>query len=288
MLNPHASLGIADIVFYSPIPFLAAYLAFIRHGRPRMAWCLLITFSCCKFHFSSPFFEEFWVTVRWPVRLASGIVSILYENNPSSVGLLIAAIITLNVGVIPLLVCTIGFLRIISTLESRNSSNLRIVVRVIRAGFGVGIGLLVAGGVLTGMYETPGLPNTGSALIKAGYIVIACILASMFVLELHLWRQLHVWRKRRLEVHRSSKICLRAITAAMPFQIVRISYAFLTVFDPSNPKWNALSGSIGAFVGMALLMEYIVVVMYITTGFMIERVQKTTYTGGAITVFENT
>jgi hypothetical protein len=50
---------------------------------------------------------------------------------------------------------------------------------------------------------------------------------------------------------------------------VRLTYAFLSVFRSSEPKWNSLSGSIASFVTMALLMEYIVVCIYLYTGFVV-------------------
>ena len=45
MLNAHAKVGIAQIVFYVPAIVVAIYLAFFRHGRPSMAWRLLLIFS---------------------------------------------------------------------------------------------------------------------------------------------------------------------------------------------------------------------------------------------------
>ena len=45
MLNAHAKIGIAQIVFYVPAIAIAVYLLFFRHGRPRMPWILLFVFS---------------------------------------------------------------------------------------------------------------------------------------------------------------------------------------------------------------------------------------------------
>lgn len=50
MLNARAKLGIAEIVFYIPAIAVAAYLLFLRHGRPRMAWILLFVFSLSQSH----------------------------------------------------------------------------------------------------------------------------------------------------------------------------------------------------------------------------------------------
>jgi hypothetical protein len=92
MLNPHSNLAIAQIAFYAPVVFLAAFLRFFRHGRPRLAWIFLFLFCL--------------------VRIAGGVVTILLENDPSSVGLIMADVILLGVGVIPLMASTIGLIRI--------------------------------------------------------------------------------------------------------------------------------------------------------------------------------
>jgi hypothetical protein len=61
----------------------------------------------------------------------------------------------------------------------------------------------------------------------------------------------------------------------MPFLTIRITYAMLSVFEPADTKWNNLSGSIGIFVGMCLLMEYGAMVCFIGTGFLIQRIKRT-------------
>jgi hypothetical protein len=46
------------------------------------------------------------------VRLAGGPVLIAFEQNPS-IGLYVAAVILLNVGVVPLIIATLGYVRIV-------------------------------------------------------------------------------------------------------------------------------------------------------------------------------
>lgn len=55
----------------------------------------------------------------------------------------------------------------------------------------------------------------------------------------------------------------------MPFFVVRLTYAFLSVFKSSDLTWNPLAGPVGPFVAMALVMEYLVVCIYLLTGFSI-------------------
>jgi hypothetical protein len=66
----------------------------------------------------------------------------------------------------------------------------------------------------------------------------------------------------------SSKV-LRGTSLAMPFSIVRLTYAFLSVYC-SSETWNSLTGPVTAFILMGLLMEYCVVLIYLYTGFSIK------------------
>jgi uncharacterized membrane protein len=58
-------------------------------------------------------------------------------------------------------------------------------------------------------------------------------------------------------------------SCAIPFFVVRLVYALLTVFSTDTATWSALTGSIAPFVVMGLLMEYIVVGVYLYTGYTI-------------------
>jgi hypothetical protein len=116
MLNSHESLGIAQIVFYVPIVPTAIWL-FRRNGknRPRMAWWCLIPFSLSTpslFHKLDLKFPKILPVRLEIVRLAGGPVLIAFEQKPS-IGLYVAAIILLNVGVVPLILATLGYVRIV-------------------------------------------------------------------------------------------------------------------------------------------------------------------------------
>ena len=63
---------------------------------------------------------------------------------------------------------------------------------------------------------------------------------------------------------------LKATPLAIPFLIVRTTYALLSVFATSlDSKWDTIDGSAVAFAFMALLMEYVVVCIYLYIGFSI-------------------
>lgn len=57
----------------------------------------------------------------------------------------------------------------------------------------------------------------------------------------------------------------------MPFFIVRLTYAFLSIYRGADDEtWDPLNGPVAPFLIMALLMEYFVVVIYLYLGFNIK------------------
>ena len=199
------------------------------------------------------------------IRIGGGVTVILLENDPSSTGLIVATIILLGVGIIPLMLVTIGLLRIVLAEDFEDKRIFHIITYAIRTLFFVGIVLIIAGGSLGGKYKDPSDVSIGLKLVKAGYILLAVILAILIAFQSYLWGH-----KRGLSG--TSLTILKGTSAAIPFLIVRIAYAFLSVFD-TNPKWNDLSGSIAAFFCMALLMELFVVAIYITVGLSIPQIR---------------
>ena len=65
----------------------------------------------------------------------------------------------------------------------------------------------------------------------------------------------------------------------MPFIAVRITYALLSVFDSSGlqSKWSSLHGSVGAYVTMGLIVEYIVMLIYLGVGIRVPPIKSIEY-----------
>ncbi|RAK95357.1 uncharacterized protein BO80DRAFT_487172 [Aspergillus ibericus CBS 121593] len=245
MFNDHSKTSIALIVFYIPAFILAAYHACYRHKRPRLSWIILLLFSA---------------TDLMIVRLAAGIVVILYEHKPRT-GLMVGSIILLNAGVSPLLAATLGFLRIILAHEPKVNPQIGRWLLISRLLFFVGLGLQIAGGCLEGSNSISDV-DTGIKLVKAGYSCMAVFEACLLVVQAYLW--IH-----RQEISQLSQTILQSLALALPFIIVRITYLFLSVFQASDLRWNDLVGPIAPFLLMGLLMEYAVVCIYLATGFII-------------------
>ncbi|KAJ5383761.1 hypothetical protein N7517_001672 [Penicillium concentricum] len=240
MLGSHSKLSIAQIVFYIPVTAIALYLACYRHKRPRMAWIILTFFSL--------------------VRITAGILVIIAQNS-SSTGVMIASVIFLNAGMFPLIAATLGFIRIIVALEREMSRQIRQCLVVSRILFIVGIGLTVAGGALEGS-DTNSDVLIGIKLVKSGYIIVVVFVGCLLAMQVYFWTN-------RSSLSVTSRTILNATALATPFIAVRIVYLFLSVFEPTDLRWNDLSGPVTPFLTMGLLMEYSVVSIYLITGFMI-------------------
>jgi len=64
-----------------------------------------------------------------------------------------------------------------------------------------------------------------------------------------------------------------AIVAACPFIAIRLLYSILAVFV-HNHWFSTLNGSVGVRVGMATVEEYIVVIIYISIGFVLQKLTE--------------
>lgn len=232
-MDPHTSLGIAQIVFYAPMVPLAVHLM-TRNGRirPRMAWWPLIPFTLMRF--------------------TGGPVIIAPEKHPGDTSLLIAAIILLNVGVVPLIVADLGLTRIILMDNySRSPHSNRVA------------GLLAAGGALDSQDADSSL-SIGHALTLAGYIVFAVELVTLTAMQLY-------FSTKRDEFLASSRRVLCGSLLASPLIMVRTVYGILEVVfvNSRGTLWNPVYGSAVAFGLMVLLAEYIALCAYLYTGYSI-------------------
>jgi len=147
--------------------------------------------------------------------------------------------------------------------------------------FLAGIALLIAGSVLIGNYNNADDVKTGLKLAKAGYIEIAFIIAIVLAFDIFFWSRLK-------SLSHTSRRLLMATTISIPFLVVRITYACLGVFQTGAKatRWSPLYGSIAAVVVMHSIIEYIVVVIYVSVGVFVAPIGKNLPGGGPVALQE--
>ncbi|EEA28692.1 conserved hypothetical protein [Talaromyces marneffei ATCC 18224] len=169
MLNEHSKVSIAQIAFYGPAVIAAVALLLFRRAvrtLPLFPWIVLLIFTL--------------------VRLAGGIVVILYENQPSSNGLLIATLILLNVGVFPCIAATIGLINLITFIDFRKNKALAKIIICSRLLFLAGVAVLITGGCLQGS-DSPDDQETGTKLVRIGYCIVTVFVACLLSFQLFFW-----------------------------------------------------------------------------------------------------
>ncbi|KAL7811644.1 hypothetical protein V8C26DRAFT_408569 [Trichoderma gracile] len=203
------------------------------------------------------------------VRIAGGPVTIALEQSSnqedllSNMGLYSAAIILLNVGVVPLIIATLGFVRIILLDNHTTPSRARTLTGLMRGALAIALCLLVAGGAISS-FDTPFEMYLSRTLTLVGYIVFAVMHAALIAIMGFYWR-------RKNNLLPSSRIILLGGLLAAPFLITRTVFGLLEVAlqDSSSSPFNPVSGNAVAFALMALLPEYVVVLAHMYTGFSI-------------------
>ncbi|KAF5582352.1 hypothetical protein FPANT_8563 [Fusarium pseudoanthophilum] len=208
MINSHTSVGIAQVVFYTLVLPVAIFVLIRnwKHGL-RLASYPLVTFSLA--------------------RLAGGILTILRQSDPTSIGLIIATTVLLNVGLIPLMISMVGFIRLIMKSSLDENKRAFLLIKIIRIAFIAAIVLLCVAGAFSGTNI-----HLSRHLTQAGYVTLAAVIASIPTLVLR--------------------------------TVYGLLCAF--TIDNVTTIWNSLVGSAVAFALMCLLAEYITLLIFLYLG----------------------
>ncbi|KAK4235352.1 hypothetical protein C8A03DRAFT_36807 [Achaetomium macrosporum] len=238
-INPHTAAAIAEVVLYVPMVPIALYLM-VRNWkyRPRTAWYPPAVFST--------------------IRLVGGIMTIIEQQNQRNRGLIIATIVLLNIGLIPLLMAFLGYARLVLEHDFGDNRRVNLFLRLIKILVLVAAGLLGAAGGYAGQ---PEFANTQSTLSKAAYVLFSVSLVALIASFIGLSRN----QGRITPAHR---IYVKWALVAAPPLCVRAAYGIIGVAVASGnniltSSWSPLFGSATAFGLMALLPEYIVLCIYI-------------------------
>ncbi|KAK0733038.1 hypothetical protein B0T26DRAFT_745134 [Lasiosphaeria miniovina] len=244
-MDSHTAAAIAQLVFYIPAIPVAFYLCVRNWKRgPRMACYPAVPFT--------------------NIRLVGAILVIVEEQNQTNTSLIAATLVLLNLGLVPLVLNYLGFVRQVfrsSLKDSKGAKRFSFVVHLFILG---AVALLSTSGALAGQ---PDRANTQSRVAKVAYIEFTGIFLALVGMTSVLYF-------KQSKVKDSDRIYLKWMLIASVFLAVRIVYGLLGVFEPKGDftqvlrsQWNPLFGSAVAFSLMALLPEYLALCCYFKLGF---------------------
>jgi hypothetical protein len=247
-LDYRNGVSIAEIVVYVPALAIAIFLA-IRHGFRRNAgWMFLIIFCLA--------------------RIIGPCMQLATISNPTSISLYTGSAILQNIGLSPLELAAIGLLG--RLLESINRSHKTIIssrgFKLIELIITIGLILGIVGGVnaastvgQTFKYQPGSLNKAGTALFIVSWVAI--VLATIFI-------SFHVSHAEPGE-----KRILIAVAISLPFILIRLIYSCFSTFS-TNKNFNLITGNVTVLLCVALIEEFIVVVLYEATGLTLHKVQS--------------
>ncbi|KAI0841775.1 hypothetical protein F5Y06DRAFT_260402 [Hypoxylon sp. FL0890] len=247
-LNERDNISIVQIIVYVPALVLALWLA-IRHGFGRNAgWYYMIVFSLA--------------------RIIGASLQLATISDPTNIGLHIGAITLQTIGLSPLIMVQTALIgRALGSIRKETTSfvtekRLRLVQLVALVGLILGI----IGGTQsgedfgkTGTYTISSLSKDGMGLTIAAYALL--VLTTIVVAS----QQAHV--------EPGEKRLLLAVGASLPFILVRLIYSAESVFG-NNPSFSQSTGDVNIQLGMAVIMEMIVVFIVEGIGMTLKKLPK--------------
>ncbi|KAI4863015.1 hypothetical protein F4820DRAFT_428415 [Hypoxylon rubiginosum] len=248
-LTEQDNISIAQIVVFVPSLVIATALA-IRHGFTRgSAFFYLIAFSLA--------------------RIIGASFQLATVSDPTNINLHVGAAILQNLGLSPLILVLLSFIG--HTLGSIRESATAFVterrLRLVHILVAVGLVLAAIGGSNSssslregGTYTVSGLTQAGIGLLIAAYILL--VLTTIIVAT------------QVSYVRPGEKRLLLAVGLSLPFILVRLAYSAESAYG-HNSSFNQISGNPNIQLGMAVIMEMIVVAICEGVGITLRKLPKT-------------
>lgn len=241
-------VSIAEIAVYIPGLAVAMLLA-LRHGfRKNAGWYFLIVFCLA--------------------RIIGGGLQLGTINDPKNQSLYEGSAILNNIGFTPLELAALGLLsRLIDNINKSHRTMistrmLKFVELILLVSMILGIvgGTNAAGDYSkTGHFQPGSLNKVGTGLMIAAWAltVVATIMTSFSISH----------------AEHGEKRLIVAIAFSLPFLAVRLVYSIFSTFT-TNKHFNLLTGSPTVLLCVALIEEFIVVVLFEGVGLTLAKVEK--------------
>ncbi|KAB5582950.1 hypothetical protein GE09DRAFT_1181850 [Coniochaeta sp. 2T2.1] len=263
------SVAIAELVVYIPTALVTIWVV-LRHGtHKQLGWIYLAIFC--------------------GIRIAGSVFEILSHNNPSNSSDEEWALILQSVGLSPLLLSTLGLLkRVFDEVSGRVPSGKNFILNGISQTRGIAgrvagiytkrataasrrsravqllhlpalIALILAISGGSDEFSSDVTQHAGGRTkVRAAIILYLMIYLATFFLWIVTLRDFSSMRKSQTRIF----LC---VMVAIPFIGVRVLYSLISDFG-NSPQFNLVKGDEGIRIGMALVEEFVIVVMYTVLG----------------------
>jgi hypothetical protein len=251
-IDYRGGVSIGELCVYIPSLFVGIYLA-TRHGfGHNSGWLYLILFCLA--------------------RIIGPSLQLATINDPTNTSLYIGSAILNNVAISPLELTILGLLsRLLDNIHKTYNTFLSTrMLQFLQIVTIVGLILGIVGGVDAGnhfvqttasgrVYHPGSLNKAGSIHLIVSYVAIVAFTALISIFVSH--------------AEAGEKRLFLAVALALPFLLVRLVYTGLSTFS-YNPKFNILDGDTTIFLCVALLMEFIIIIIFEVTGLTLRRQVK--------------
>lgn len=245
-------VSIAEIAVYVPALIIAIFLA-IRHGIGRSSgWVFLIIFTLARI-------------IGPGMQLAT-------ISDPHNQALYTGSAILNNVGLSPLEMAALGFLsRLISSISKSHNTVIKPqMIQLVQLIIVVGLILGIVGGINAsdayvkaiktgGSYQPSTLNKAGTALLIVSYVLLIAFTAVTYPSIQH--------------AEPGEKRLFLAVVLSFPFLLVRTIYSALSTYTHDH-DFNLLNGSVTVLLCVALIEEFIVVIIFEVMGLTLQKAVK--------------
>jgi hypothetical protein len=201
-------------------------------------------------------------------------MQIATNSHPNVTALFTGSTILQNVGLSPLELAAIGLLsRLQESINKTHHTSLATkIFKVIELIILVGLILGIVGGINASdnyvknhVYQASSLSKAGTALFIVSFvgILIGCAFTSFSVSH----------------AEQGEKRLLLAVAISLPFILVRLIYSIMITFT-HNKNFNGLTPNVTILLCVALIEEFIVVLVYEGFGLTLHQVQKEQHVEG--------
>ncbi|KAF2623477.1 hypothetical protein BU25DRAFT_349861 [Macroventuria anomochaeta] len=241
------SIALVELIFYIPFALVSAFVCY-HHGFSRSSGWIYTLILCI-------------------VRIIGGICQFVSHSSQSA-GLLQTILLLDSVGLSPLLLATLGLIsRFVDFINAALTPKFTVRhFRILQLVLLVGMILAIVGGSnvsvdANGTYQIPSASKIGVILYTVGFVGITLV----FVLSVPQTSAVPS-KERRVPI---------AITLALPFILVRLTYSMLSVFVHDH-LFSVATGSVPVRTGMAVIEEFIVVAVYVILGLLVDKLDAST------------